>query len=73
MVQHETPTWDEARRVPLEVPKGSLVVLHGRVPHMSEANRSAASRHAYTLHVVSARSAWLPTNWLERRNETRGF
>jgi phytanoyl-CoA hydroxylase len=66
-------TWDEERRVPLEVPKGSVIVLDGRVPHMSEANRSTASRQAYTLHVVPSASAWLPTNWLERKTPARGF
>jgi phytanoyl-CoA hydroxylase len=35
--------------VPLEVPKGTLVVLHGHLPHGSAPNRSARSRHAYTL------------------------
>jgi phytanoyl-CoA hydroxylase len=73
MEAREAPTWDESKRVPLEVRKGALVVLDGRVPHMSEANRSAASRHAYSLHLVSAASAWLPTNWIERRTEARGF
>ena len=60
------PAWDEARAVPLEVPKGSVVVLHGRAPHLSRANTSPRSRHAYTLHAVSAKSAYLATNWLRR-------
>ena len=39
--------------VPLEVPAGTLVVLHGLLPHWSDANRSGRSRHAYTraLHL----------------------
>ena len=44
--------WPEQSRVPLEVPAGTLIVLHGRLPHLSEANRSPASRHAYTLHLI---------------------
>jgi phytanoyl-CoA hydroxylase len=67
------PGWDESKRVPLEVKKGALVVLDGRVPHMSEANRSERSRNAYTLHVVPGTSAWLPSNWLVRRTPPRGF
>jgi phytanoyl-CoA hydroxylase len=52
--------------VPLEVPRGTLVVLHGFLPHGSAPNRSAHSRHAYTLHVIDGRCAWRPDNWLQR-------
>jgi phytanoyl-CoA hydroxylase len=65
--------WDDARLVPLEVNQGDLIVLDGRCPHMSQANRSPASRHAYTLHVVSARDAYPETNWLRRAMPARGF
>jgi phytanoyl-CoA hydroxylase len=61
--------------MPLEVPKGTLVVLHGFLPHGSAPNRSAHSRHAYTLHVIDGRSAWRPDNWLQRAPDMplRGF
>lgn len=65
--------WDDTRLVPLEVAKGDLIVLDGLCPHMSQANRSASSRHAYTLHVVSARSAYPSSNWLQRATPARGF
>ena len=67
--------FDESQRVCLEVKKGSLIVLDGLVPHMSEANRSAVSRHAYTLHVVGGGSAYPETNWLQRGPSmpARGF
>jgi phytanoyl-CoA hydroxylase len=65
--------WDDARLVPLEVRRGDLVVLDGMVPHLSYTNRSPASRHAYTLHVISATSAYPDTNWLQRRSPPRGF
>src|SRR5262249_2362183 len=32
--------------------RSTLVILHGLLPHLSYANRSAKSRHAYTLHVI---------------------
>jgi len=51
---------------PVEVEAGTLVVMHGRLPHYSAPNRSAASRHAYTLHVVDARTRYSPANWLQR-------
>ncbi len=67
--------WDDDRLVPLEVKKGSLILLHGLLPHKSLANRSARSRHAYTLHVISADSVYPNSNWLQRgiKNPLRGF
>lgn len=57
--------WQSAA-VPLEAPKGSLVVLHGKLPHYSAANTSPDSRHAYTLHVIDGACLYLPDNWLQR-------
>ncbi|HVV84015.1 MAG TPA: phytanoyl-CoA dioxygenase family protein [Kofleriaceae bacterium] len=65
--------WDEAALVPLEVGQGGLVLLDGHLPHASRANRSPASRHAYTLHVIDGAGAYPPTNWLQRRTPPRGF
>ena len=61
--------------VPLEVGRGSLVLLHGLLPHWSAPNRSTASRHAYALHVIDGDTTYSDDNWL-RRAETmplRGF
>ncbi len=70
----ETP-WPEEKLVPLEVKKGSVIVLNGLLPHKSLANRSAKSRHAYTLHVISAGCEYPKTNWLQRSHDmpARGF
>jgi phytanoyl-CoA hydroxylase len=70
----DTP-WDEAAAVPLEVPKGTLVVLHGKLPHGSAPNRSAVSRHAYTLHLIDGACAYASDNWLQRGADLplRGF
>ena len=67
--------WDEDQLVPLEVKKGSLILLHGLLPHKSLANKSSRSRHAYTLHVISGNSSYPETNWLQRspENPARGF
>ncbi|MBA4342485.1 MAG: phytanoyl-CoA dioxygenase [Methylibium sp.] len=51
--------------VPLEVEAGALVLFHGLLPHYSAANRSAKSRHAYTLHVTDASSRYSARNWLQ--------
>lgn len=52
--------------VPLEVPAGTLVVLHGKLPHWSDVNRSAVSRHAYSLHCISGEADYPDWNWLQR-------
>jgi phytanoyl-CoA hydroxylase len=53
--------------VPLEVPVGTLVVLHGCLPHWSDVNRSRKSRHAYSLHCISGTAHYPAWNWLQRR------
>lgn len=55
--------------VPLEVPAGTLVVLDGRLPHWSDVNRSERSRHAYTLHCISAAADYPAWNWLQRPDD----
>jgi len=52
----------------VEVKKGSLVLLHGRLPHYSCENKSSNSRHAYTLHVIDGNTKYLDYNWLQRPN-----
>jgi len=68
-------SFNEEKLVPLEAPKGTLIVLHGLLPHRSQANRSAKSRHAYTLHVKGGQSLYPADNWLQRPPEMplRGF
>lgn len=60
------PEWDMRRLEWLEVPKGTLIVFDGSFPHLSGANRSSQSRHAYTLHAVSAQARYPASNWLQR-------
>jgi phytanoyl-CoA hydroxylase len=61
-----TPLPEPAELVPLEVSTGALVVLHGLLPHWSDVNRSATSRHAYSLHCISAAADYPAWNWLQR-------
>jgi len=67
--------WPTEGLVPLEVPKGSLILLHGLLPHCSFENKSARSRHAYTLHLIGADANYPADNWLQRSKEMplRGF
>jgi phytanoyl-CoA hydroxylase len=61
--------------VPLEAPAGTLVVLHGLLPHLSGPNRSPRSRHAYTLHAIERDASYPADNWLQRSPDLplRGF
>ncbi len=58
--------WPEETAVPLEVRKGTLVVLHGKLPHGSAPNRSTRSRQAYTLHLIDGACRYPADNWLQR-------
>lgn len=69
---------DEAetgKPVALEVPAGTLIVLHGFLPHASGPNRSSRSRRALTLHTVDGSLPYPSDNWLQRRPDMplRGF
>lgn len=61
--------------VPLEAPAGTLVLLHGRLPHRSGANDSDRSRHAYALHLIDGQCRYGAENWLRRppNMPPRGF
>lgn len=68
-VLDETPLPDarpEPPWVPLEAPKGTMVILHGLLPHFSPPNRSPRSRLAYALHFVDDACVWSADNWLSR-------
>lgn len=71
----ETPWPDADAARALEVAAGTLVVFHGLLPHYSAPNRSAQSRHAYTLHVTDGRARYSQSNWIQRDNRlpVRGF
>src|SRR5882762_1623554 len=71
----DSSPWPEEKLRPLEVKKGTVIVLHGLLPHLSRENRSPRSRHAYTLHVIDASALYSKDNWLQRSEEMplRGF
>lgn len=71
----DTPWPAPHEAVPVEVAAGTLVCLHGRLPHWSAPNRSPRSRHAYTLHATDGRCHYAASNWLQRSaaRPVRGF
>ena len=58
--------WPQGPVVHLDAKKGTLVVLHGLLPHYSSANRSNRSRHAYALHCIDGTARYPADNWLRR-------
>ncbi len=52
--------------VPLEAARGTLVLLHGALPHLSGANASDRPRHAYTIHAIDGTARYAADNWLQR-------
>jgi len=61
--------------VALPAPQGTLILLHGRFPHLSPANHSSASRYAYALHMIDGAANYAAENWLQRDSDfpLRGF
>jgi phytanoyl-CoA hydroxylase len=71
----DSDPWPRDKLVPLEAREGSLIVIHGLLPHMSYANKSSKSRQAYTLHAIEAGCRYPEDNWLQRgaNMPLRGF
>jgi len=70
----DSTPWPDREPAALEVPRGSLIVLHGLLPHASAANRSDRPRHAYALHLIDGEAAYDSDNWLQRPDlPLRGF
>ncbi len=66
--------WPDIAPVALEARRGTLVVLHGLLPHASAPNRSPRARHAYALHLIDGRADYPTDNWLQRPGQPlRGF
>jgi phytanoyl-CoA hydroxylase len=74
MEEVDATPWPAIEPTPIEVRRGTLVVLHGLLPHASSANRSARPRHAYALHLIDGRAVYSEDNWLQRPGfPLRGF
>ncbi len=59
---------------PLEVEAGTLIALHGTLPHYSAPNLSQKPRLAFTLHCIEASAEYPENNWLQRPDmPLRGF
>lgn len=56
--------------IPLEVKKGTCIVLHGLLPHYSLPNTSGRSRQAYAIHTINRNAHYPEANWLRRDMST---
>ena len=54
--------------VPVEAKRGTLVLLHGTLPHRSGPNKSDKPRHAYTIHAIDGTANYPEDNWLQRKS-----
>ncbi len=60
--------------MPIEVRKGTCIVLHGLLPHYSLPNTSGRSRQAYSIHCIDKNALYPKENWLHRNmEELKGF
>jgi len=60
--------------IPLEVKKGTCIVLDGLLPHYSLPNTSGKSRQAYAIHTIDRDAKYPTENWLSRDMSTlKGF
>lgn len=61
----DTSPWPEDPLTLLAVPAGTLIILHGQLPHYSAANASKHSRQAFTLHLIDGVCEYPANNWLK--------
>ncbi|KAJ8668679.1 hypothetical protein QAD02_010342 [Eretmocerus hayati] len=62
--------YDQSSFRPVEVRKGTCILIHGQVVHYSNANKSETSRHAYTFHVIETQHVnYSKDNWLQPPKE----
>ena len=57
--------WQEQELKVLEVVAGTMIILHGQLPHYSAANKSKQSRQAFSVHLVDSKCHYPKDNWLQ--------
>jgi phytanoyl-CoA hydroxylase len=67
-----TEPFSKEGMIPLEVKKGTCIVLHGLLPHYSLPNTSGKSRQAYSIHTIDEHAYYPPDNWLQREMALKG-
>jgi phytanoyl-CoA hydroxylase len=74
MVSLHNAPYEPAEMIPLEVKKGTCIVLDGLLPHFSMPNTSGRSRQAYSIHTIDKNCRYPEENWLQcDRAALKGF
>ncbi|KAJ1674169.1 hypothetical protein EV182_003821 [Spiromyces aspiralis] len=63
------PEPDPSEFKAIEVPAGTLVLIHGSVLHRSAPNLSDSSRYIYTFHIIEGTYKYDERNWLQPRTK----
>ena len=58
------PDYKDQDFVPIEMKKGDLMVLDGKLVHKTNTNATKKTRYAYTWHTIDKSSKWAEDNWL---------
>ena len=66
MISLDDTPYPEDGWVPLEADAGTLIALHGSLPHRSAPNKSSDPRLAFSLHCIEASANYPDDNWLRR-------
>lgn len=66
MITFREDPYETERMIPLEVKKGTCIVLSGLLPHYSLPNTSGKSRQAYAIHSINNKARYPEENWLQR-------
>ncbi|KAJ9052626.1 hypothetical protein DSO57_1032401 [Entomophthora muscae] len=56
---------DPKHYIPVVIPAGTLVLIHGSALHKSGPNTSDKSRLAYTFHMIEGEAEYSKDNWLQ--------
>lgn len=73
-VVFDAAPFDTEGMIPLEVRKGTCIVLDGKLPHYSLPNTSGKSRQAYAIHTIDRTKKYPAENWLQRdMTSVKGF
>ena len=74
MIELNAEPYSMEGMIPLEVKKGTCIVLHGLLPHYSLPNTSGRSRQAYAIHTINKNAHYPKENWLQRdMSKVKGF
>jgi len=61
--------WNYGTASPLDVPKGTLILIGAKTPYFVSANNDDLPKRSYMFHLVDRTTRWAGDNWLRRPPE----